>query len=57
MLGEDVVADVDGVHEPLGLHVVERKLVPDRGVALKQKDRFLMTPRLILALKSNILNP
>jgi hypothetical protein len=28
------VAHVDGVHEPLGLHVVERELVADGRIAL-----------------------
>ena len=34
MLGQDIVTHVNGVHEPLGLHVVERQLVPDGRVAL-----------------------
>ena len=34
ILFKDVVADVDGVDAPLGLHVVERELVADRGVCL-----------------------
>ncbi len=40
MFGQDVVADVNGVHVPLGLHVVECKFVPDRRIALQYNSKY-----------------
>jgi hypothetical protein len=37
------VAHVDGVHEPLGLHVVERELVADGRIALAtERSKFFL---------------
>jgi hypothetical protein len=56
MLLQDVVTDVNGVHKPLGLHVVESQLVPDGRVALLKSWRYLVEASLSYILITDMTN-
>lgn len=44
VLGEDVVANIYGIHEPPGLHVVEGKFVPCGGRGGMEDYTYLHPP-------------